>query len=98
MHQLVDAQEIIESDVSPRPAAGFGAIDQAAPFQCSMSGTGTSDPDGESSSPTALHQTGETQATPYSALTSAPGLGLFTLVHVVPFQRSTKVRCPLLGV
>src|SRR5215813_9793553 len=77
------------------PVPGAATLDQAEPFQCTMSGLvvgkASSTPPTE---PTAHTSWGETVTTPHRALPfgSVPGLGLRTTVHWWPSQCSIRVR------
>src|SRR5262249_45168656 len=77
------------------PVPGAATLDQAEPFQCTMSGLvvgkASSTPPTE---PTAHTSWGETVTTPHRALPfgSLPGLGLRTTVHWWPSQCSIRVR------
>ena len=69
---------------------------QLVPFHCSAS-VSVSMPTPLSTSPTAMQSVGETHATPLRLLTV--GLGVFSTVQLVPFQRSANVEntLPLLS-
>jgi hypothetical protein len=83
---------------------GLGTTDHRLPFHdsvrvfCPLLLRPAAPPMGNPESPTAMHATGETHATPSSSLVVRVRLGLGTTDQRVPSHDWTRVPAPLLSV
>jgi hypothetical protein len=85
------AHETSASELKPRGRLGLGTIDHVLPFQRSINVAGSSGPP-MSLKPTAKQLVALVHATLLSMLPEPiAGLGLVTIDHFVPFQRSINV-------
>jgi hypothetical protein len=103
MHTSADTHDTVDRKVPLVPGVGLGTTDHRLPFHdsarvfCPLL-LPAAPPMGNPESPTAMHATGETHATPSSSLVVRARLGLGTTDQRVPSHDWTRVPEPLLSV
>jgi maltooligosyltrehalose synthase len=90
LHAFGEVHEMATRSVCVEPdGLGVGWIVHFVPFH--LSASGDSNPEGRKESPSAVHEVGDVQDTPFRELDVAPtGLGVGWIVHFVPFHLSAS--------
>jgi maltooligosyltrehalose synthase len=90
LHAFGEVHEMATRSVCVEPdGLGVGWIVHFVPFH--LSASGDSNPEGRKEIPSAVHEVGDVQDTPFRELDVAPtGLGVGWIVHFVPFHLSAR--------